>query len=118
MNQRTAKLLHDALSAGREIQQYAAATTREEFLNDRSLQLIFERLFEIVGEALSQAIKEDPTVHSQVPDVMKIIGARNRIAHEYAEVSHPLLWFTATQKIPEMCETLELLLADVPVDDE
>lgn len=77
MNQRTAKLLHDALSAGREIEQYAASTTRDQFLKDRSLHLIFERLFEIVGEALSQAIKEEPTIRNQIPDVMKIIGAQS-----------------------------------------
>jgi uncharacterized protein with HEPN domain len=118
LKQRTAKLLHDALSAGREIEQFAAGTTRKQFLDDRSLHLIFERLFEIVGEALSQAIKEEPAVRSQIPDVTKIIGARNRIAHEYADVNYPLLWFTATRRVPGMCETLERLLADVPVDPD
>ena len=55
MNRETAKRLHDALSAGREIQQYVASNTRDQFLEDRSLELVFERLFEIVGEAISRA---------------------------------------------------------------
>lgn len=118
MNQRTATLLHDALSAGEEVQQYAASTTRDQFLEDRSLHLIFERLFEIIGIALSKAVQMDPDLRTQIPDVRKIIDTRNRIAHEYADVNYPLMWFTATRKIPAMCETIDGLLKDVPVDEE
>jgi uncharacterized protein with HEPN domain len=103
LNQRTATLLHDALSAGLEIQQYAASTNRELFLDDRSLHLIFERLFEIIGIALSKAVQLEPDLRTQIPDVRKIIDTRNRIAHEYADVNYPLMWFTATRKVPAMC---------------
>ncbi|MCA9858353.1 MAG: DUF86 domain-containing protein [Thermomicrobiales bacterium] len=118
MNQQTAKLLHDANSAGQEVQQYAASTTRERFLEDRSLHLIFERLFEIIGIALTKAIQSAPDLQTQIPEVRKIIDTRNRIAHEYAEVNYPLMWFMATQKVPEMCETIERLLEDVPVEED
>ena len=69
MNRETAKRLHDALSAAQEIQRYAASTTREQFLEDRSLELIFERLFEIVGEAISKAEDEYPELRARIPDV-------------------------------------------------
>jgi uncharacterized protein with HEPN domain len=117
MEQTTAKLLHDALAAGRELQDYAASTTRERFLEDRSFHLIFERLFEIVGIALSKALQSEPRLQSEIPDVRKIVDMRNRIAHEYADVNYPLMWFTVTRKVPGMCETLERLLAEVPPDD-
>lgn len=116
MKRTTAKLLHDALSAGREIEQFAAQTTREQFLIDRSLQLVFERLFEIVGMALSKAIQSEPDIQLEIPDAHKIISTRNRIAHEYADVSYPLLWFTATMKVPGMCDTIERILPDIPMD--
>lgn len=87
MKRETAKRLHDALSAGREIQQYAASTTREQFLESRSLQLIFERLFEIIGEATYKAEAADPSLRDKLPDVGDIIGMRNRIAHGYSDVS-------------------------------
>jgi uncharacterized protein with HEPN domain len=118
LNQRTATLLHDALSAGEEVQQYVASTTRERFLEDRSLHLIFERLFEIIGIALSKAIQSEPDIKTQIPDARKIIDTRNRIAHEYADVNYPLMWFTATRKAPEMCETIKRLLENVPPDEE
>lgn len=116
MNRETAKRLHDALSAGREIQEYAASTTREEFLESRSLQLIFERLFEIVGEATSQAEVADPELREKLPNVGVIIGMRNRIAHGYSEVSHQVLWDTALSNVPAMCERLEQFLATNPID--
>ena len=118
MNQRTATLLHDALSAGEEVQQYVASTTREQFLEDRSLHLIFERLFEIIGIALAKAIQLEPDLKTRIPEVRKIIDTRNRIAHEYADVNYPLMWFTATRKVPEMCATIARLLEDVPVDED
>lgn len=110
MNPETAKRLHDALSAGREIQHYAASTTREQFLEERSFQLIFERLFEIVGEAISKAEDEDPTLSTRLPDIRDITGMRNRIAHGYDEVDNELIWSTATDKVPGMCANLEKLL--------
>lgn len=115
MNRETAKRLHDALSAGQEIQQYVASTTREHFLEDRSLELIFERLFEIVGEAMSQAEDEYPSLRDKIPEVGNIIGMRNRIAHGYDDVDKELIWSTATDKVPGLCDTLAQLLEDEPI---
>jgi uncharacterized protein with HEPN domain len=116
LNREIAKRLHDALSAGREIQEYAASTTREQFLEDRTLQLIFERLFEIVGEATFKAEAADPSLRDKLPDVGDIIGMRNRIAHGYSEVSYPVLWDTAVDKVPGMCANIERLLEDEPIE--
>lgn len=116
MNQETAKRLLDALLAGREIQEYAASTTRAEFLESRSLQLIFERLFEIVGEAISQAEDEFPTLRQRVPDVGDIIGMRNRIAHGYDVIDNELIWSTAVDQVPVLCANLERFLEDEPID--
>lgn len=118
MNRETTKRLHDALLAGRELQQYVASTTRERFLNDRSLQLIFERLFEIVGEAISKAEDEDPKLSKQLPNIRDIIGMRNRIAHGYDEIDNELIWSAATDKVPGMCSDLERLLGEFPASDE
>jgi uncharacterized protein with HEPN domain len=116
MNRETAKRLLDALSAGREIQEYAAGTTRAQFLESRSLQLIFERLFEIVGEAISQAEDEFPTLRKQLPDVGDIIGMRNRIAHGYDDIDNELIWATAIDKVPVLCANLEQFLEEEPID--
>lgn len=116
MNRETSKRLHEALSAGREIQQYVATTTRAQFMEDRSLELIFERLFEIVGEAMSQAEDADSSLRQRIPELGDIVGMRNRIAHGYDVVDNELIWSTAVDEIPDLCRTLEDLLVADPVD--
>ena len=91
MKRPVAKLLLDALSAGHEIENYVAGASYEQLQSDRSLQLILERLYEIVGEALNQAEEADPTLREHVPEMGDIIGMRNRIAHGYWEVSSRIL---------------------------
>jgi uncharacterized protein with HEPN domain len=111
-----AKLLHDALSAGREIQEYTAGASYDQLLTDRSLQLILERLFEIVGEAISKADANDPSLREVLPDVRDIVGTRNRIAHGYWEVSYRVLWDAANQEIPALCDAVERMLEEGPIE--
>lgn len=116
MKRPTAKLLHDALSASREIEGYVAEASYEQLQSDRSLQLILERLYEIVGEALNQAEESDPTLRRRVPEVGDIIGMRNRIAHGYWEISYKILWDTAIGKVPALSVRLERFLEEEPID--
>ena len=59
MNVRTAKLLHDCLSASLEILSMTREHTLESYLSNRMLRLAVERLFEITGESLNLAIQSD-----------------------------------------------------------
>jgi uncharacterized protein with HEPN domain len=111
-----AKLLHDALSAGREIQNYTAGASYDQLLTDRSLQLILERLFEIVGEAISKADDNDPTLRQALPDVGDIVGTRNRIAHGYWEVNYKILWDAAIRDVPALCDAIERMLEVGPIE--
>ncbi len=116
MKRPVAKLLLDALSASREIESYIAEASYEQLQSDRSLQLILERLYEIVGEALNQAEESDPTLRQRVPEVGDIIGMRNRIAHGYWEVSYRILWDTAIDKVPALAEHLERMLDEESIE--
>ncbi len=55
MNLDTAKRLHDAASACRELQDLCAGQTRKSYLSNRLLKLGVWKLIEIVGESLRQA---------------------------------------------------------------
>ncbi|MBT63537.1 MAG: hypothetical protein CML13_10035 [Puniceicoccaceae bacterium] len=46
------KIVEDALQACRELHGFTAGKSYEDLLRDRGLQLILERLFEVLGEAL------------------------------------------------------------------
>lgn len=55
MEMATAKRLRDASNACQELEQFTAGHTRASFKSDRGLQLIVQKLVEIVGEALNAA---------------------------------------------------------------
>ncbi len=55
MKRETAKRLHDVSSACAEIMDYCRDTSRNDFLNDRTLQIVVAHLTLIVGEAMRRA---------------------------------------------------------------
>lgn len=46
----------------------------------------FERQFEVIGEALIQALRLDPSVEQHISDAKRITTCRNRPSHGYASV--------------------------------
>lgn len=114
MTPEIAKLLLDVLNACREIQRFSVDRTREDLASDRTLQLVMERLVEIVGEALRQAEHSDPSIINRVPDLRDIVGSRNRIVHEYDNVNYGLLWDIVEFYIPSLQSDIEVLLEDAP----
>lgn len=77
----TAKRLLDAITACARIQDFIADADLERYQENELLRSAIERKFEIVGEALSQAIRNDETLLEQIPHARRIIGMRNRISH-------------------------------------
>lgn len=114
MKLKTAKRLHDAAGACRELQIICAGQTRESFLTNRLLNLSVWKLIEIVGEALRQAVLIDPSLNEKIPDLRDIIDTRHRITHGYDSVSFNLLWNIVQDEVPPLLATLDELLVDAP----
>ncbi|BET69370.1 hypothetical protein ASA1KI_42880 [Opitutales bacterium ASA1] len=76
-----------------------------------------ERQFEIVGEALGRAAKDDPSLEDAMPDLPRIVGLRNRLIHGYDSVDDQILWDLVQRKIPVLLNELTNCLAgeDWPV---
>ncbi len=102
MKLEVAKRLHDAASACTELRELCAGHTRESFLQYRMLQLSVWKLIEVVGEALHQVERIDPTLTERVPDLRAIINTRHRIVHDYDGVSFRLLWDIFEHDIPSL----------------
>lgn len=86
------KLVQDARDACRELRSFTDGKTYDDLVKDRGLQLILERLFEVLGEALSRLKKVDETTFELIPEGHRIIGTRNLLAHGYDIVDHEILW--------------------------
>ena len=92
-------LRHDVLTAIDEIHGFVAGRSYAELLADRAFQLVLEREFEILGEALFRIRNIAPAVFDTIPSGHRIIGMRNILAHGYDRVDYQILWDAATLEL-------------------
>ncbi len=100
------KLLFDALSAAKSIQEFSANLTKETFISNELIQSACERKFEIIGEALNRLRKQFPEVATDISEIDQIIGFRNIIAHGYDIVDSEMVWDTIQLCIPQLIEDI------------
>jgi len=74
------------------------------------------RQFEILGEA-AKAIPENVRVLAPELPWSMIAGMRDRLIHAYFAIDYELVWDTLENELPELKERLELLQAEVKMDD-
>lgn len=110
MRPESAARLWDAAEAARATLGFVAGRTESEFLADLMLRSAVERQLEIVGEALSHLRKGDPETAEQVPDLDRIVGMRNVIAHEYGDIDYAIVWAAVARRVPALLPVLEALL--------
>jgi uncharacterized protein with HEPN domain len=89
------KLLFDARKACNRISKFISGQSLEQFLTDELLQSAVERQFEIIGEALNQALAVDSTLSNNVTNLNWIISFRHRLIHGYAHISPEIVWGVA-----------------------
>lgn len=92
MIRRAPKRLRDVIGATDEILSFTHGKTFDDDLEDRGLRLIVERLFEIVGEGMSQAVVDEPDPEDEIPEARRVVGMRDRIIHGYDVVRHDVVW--------------------------
>jgi uncharacterized protein with HEPN domain len=117
MRERTAKRLHDAMSACQELRSICSGKTRDEFVRDRVLNLAVHKLVEIVGEALHQAELLHPDLVAEIPDLRRIVDTRNRITHGYESVDYGTLWTIVQNRIPPLEQALATILKNADLDN-
>ena len=74
------------------------------------MRLATERLLEIIGEALSIALRQASELEEQLPESRKAIGLRNRIIHGYDKLDNAIVWSIVRDNIPGLADALKKLL--------
>jgi len=102
-------LLADILASAEYIRKRADGLSRKQYLAQEDVQVIFERKFEVIGEALSRLRKSDPARFEQIRHAAAAIDFRNVLIHGYASIDHEVVWATFTEWLPELVHDVSSL---------
>ncbi|MEB2781767.1 HepT-like ribonuclease domain-containing protein [Algoriphagus persicinus] len=72
-----------------------------EYQADLKTKKAVERNIEIIGEAINR-ISKNKSIQIEIKNAQKIIGTRNRIAHEYDNISDELIWTIILRELPKL----------------
>jgi uncharacterized protein with HEPN domain len=105
--------LWDIADSCRAILEYVHDSDLPDFKQNRMLRRAVERELSIVGEAVSQATRHFPELEEPIGSARQIVGFRNRIIHEYAEVDTEIVWAIVQNEVPRLLEKAESLLEEI-----
>ncbi len=102
--------LHDIKEAIEKIETFTKGFTFEEFAEDDKTVDAVIRNLEILGEAAKHIPKRLKEKHPDV-DWKAMAGMRNILAHEYFGVRMGIIWKTIKERLPELKQKIEEILA-------
>ncbi|MHC4574452.1 MAG: HepT-like ribonuclease domain-containing protein [Planctomycetota bacterium] len=111
MQPETRKFLYDVCQACEALVKFTEGKNLDDYKADLLLRSGVERQLMIIGEALSQAGKIDPSLSESIGDIRQIINLRNVIVHGYAMVENETIWGILQEHVPKLREEVKTLLA-------
>ncbi|MGV1012029.1 MAG: DUF86 domain-containing protein [Flavobacterium sp.] len=81
------------------------------FQSDLKTRKAVERNIEIIGEAVNRILKQDISI--TITNAKRIVGTRNRLAHEYDSISVEIIWTIVTKELPSLKEEVNMLLKHI-----
>lgn len=105
--------LWDVTESALAIQTFTAGMAAAHYNQSALVQAAVERKFEIIGEALNQLAKTDPTLASRIPDLPQIVAFRNQLIHGYAKVNPDTVWSVIQSSLPSLLSTTQSMLSEL-----
>jgi len=105
-DERDQTYLIDMLQYSLEAVEVISDENYESFTRNRIKRLAIERLIEIIGEAANHVSESTQSRMSDVP-WSRIIGMRNKIAHDYGEILTDRIWVITNSSVRQLAEILE-----------
>lgn len=104
--------LRQVADQARHAQELCAQNTLAGLVTDWQKRAAFERIMEVLGEAVKRL---PPELISRYPTVdwRGIAGMRDRVSHGYDSIDHGLLWQAVETRIPGLLQTVEQMLKDL-----
>ncbi len=104
------KFLFDIQLACEALIEFARDRSLDNYQDNLLLRSGVERQLEIIGEALNQASKIDPTLAEEITGFRQIINLRNVIIHGYASIENETIWGILQNDLPALHEQVRKLL--------
>jgi len=104
------KCLWDAREAAAAIVTFTQGKTATDYAESELLRSAVERQFGIIGRALAQFEKVDPTTAGQIPNLRNIVRFRDTLIHDYAIVDDDIVWRIVQEDLPRLRRLVEKLL--------
>lgn len=112
MKHRTPKYLRDILEMAELIAETISGKTYEEYVGDIRLRHQIQHELLIIGEAVAQLAKHDPSAAGRIRDQHDIVGLRTILAHRYEHVNDAIIWQVIQVHLPRLVREVEVLLAE------
>jgi len=96
----------------RRAQQLCAQNELPQILTDWQKRFAFERIMEVLGEAVKRLPPELCQRYPSVPWKL-IAGMRDRVSHGYDALDYATLWDAVHEDIPGLLATVEQMLKDL-----
>lgn len=106
----SAALLWDVRNAALRIAEFSQGLDGASYAADDLRRSAVERQLEIIGEALNNLRKIDTETAMRIPELVRIIGLRNVLAHGYAVVDDSVVWAAASTRVPGLLQIVDELL--------
>lgn len=112
MADETKAWLFDIFQSILEIESFIIDINRNffEFRNDIKTKRAIERNLEIIGEAVNRVLNTNPLI--SLTNSRKIVDLRNRIIHNYDNISEEIIWGIIIKHLPKLKSEIEILLKD------
>ncbi|MFZ4815814.1 MAG: DUF86 domain-containing protein [Phototrophicaceae bacterium] len=108
--------LRDMLENAKRAIEFAEGRTREDLSKDVQFQYALIRALEIIGEASRQVSDEKRKQYTEIAWAA-IGGLRNRIVHDYNQVSLDVIWNVVQKELVPLVDSLENILKSLHKDD-
>ncbi len=82
------------------------------YKKDIKTKKAIERNIEIIGEAINRILKHTGS-DIEIKNASRIVGTRNRIAHEYDNISDEIIWAIVLRELPKLKEEIETLIKNI-----
>lgn len=103
--------LHDVVAAAEAIHSFITGRSFRDYQRDLMLRSAVERQFEILGEAMTRALRADAGVGERLAASRGAIDFRNVVAHEYDALSPATVWDIARHELPALAKEAAAELA-------